>query len=76
MASELIPTAKGIDLNIPFAGCKKNFKAMNDALKEIVRVAEESGYHAVRFISKDTRFGGLAKRHEFRQRFIEYVKEL
>lgn len=76
MASELIPTAKGLDLNIPFAGCKKNIRAVNDALKEIVRVAKESGYHSVRFISKDPRFGGLAKRHEFRPRFMEWVKEL
>lgn len=73
--TEVIPVAKGLDLNVPYAGFKKNFKALNDSMKELLRVSEESGYRSVRYISSDKRFGAFAKKHGLRRRFVEYVKE-
>jgi hypothetical protein len=74
--SELLPVSQGIDLNVPYAGFDKTFKALNQAMKELIRQSEEQGIHAVRFISADERFGAFAKRHGFRRRFIEYVYDI
>ena len=73
--TEVIPVAKGLDLNVPYVGFKKNFKALNDSMKELLRVARKSGYRSLRFISSDERVGSFAKRHGMRRRFIEYVGE-
>lgn len=74
--TELIDVQQGTDINVVLAGFHKNFKALHRALKELIRIAGEAGFHAVRFISKDDRWAALAKRHGMRRRFIEYVKEL
>ena len=73
--TEVIPVEKGLDLNVPYAGFKKNLAALNEIMRELIRVSKESGYNSIRFISSDERFGAFAKRHGLRRRFIEYVGE-
>lgn len=68
-------SAKGMWVNIVFAGFDKDLEILNSVLARIEQVAEATGAHGVKYISADTRFGSFAKRKGYRERYREYVKE-
>ena len=68
-------SAKGMWVNIAFAGYGKDIEAVNATMTRIEEVARSCGSHGVKYISSDRRFGSFAKRKGYRERYREYVKE-
>ena len=68
-------SAKGMWVNIVFAGFDKDLRVMNKVLRRIEEVAESTGACGVKYISADRRFGSYAERKGYRERYREYVKE-
>jgi hypothetical protein len=73
--TEILFIDAGLVVNVPFAGFRKNLKALVVAFDHAERVAEASGAVGFKFISKDKRWETLARRRGFRPRFVEYYKE-
>jgi hypothetical protein len=68
-------SAKGMWVNIVYAGYGKDLEAVNATMARIEEVARSCGSHGVKYISSDRRFGSFAKRKGYRERYREYVKE-
>lgn len=72
---ELLPSYKGMWLNMVMCGVSKDLEAIDALLKRAEEIASLTGCVGVKWISKDRRFGSYAKRMGYRERFREYVKE-